>query len=555
MLDNSAGPSTASDVYSFGILLCALFSGRPPFAEQLATLSEAEVAHAVSQLDWRPAFPESVPRALRDLAIDCWVRSAHRRPRSKELGQLLCDTLIASMPPATAARASVASLLSAPTVAGGGLGNLAHIRATAPTPKTSLLLPDAANCASGSPKTFFAAAASALAGRRDADPRFSSPTAQAQQESGDASPRHHHRRHVSDSIMNEMSRVTDEEEAARIGAEALRRAAPGAFVAALVTLPPWAVGSSPLRRAATAQRRDENNNNNNSNGGGDGDGNGDGAPGLARDPLQVPSSGGSGGGPEQRRRSGEGALLLHQRSSTGSAVGGGGRQSRQQEPPGGGGALAVPAFFRTLVAVSAVPSAAAVESAFESLYSQSAPGGILRKVDPPAASPGGGVIDSAGGRDRSGGSSSEAPTSAPSSHQPSASRGASVATSFTPLTSAAAGTPGGSPTSLEALLRSGCAAPFSSSTARGGVRAFADWIAADALLPLAAPGFSRHCWASLLRARLHGGGGGEVVVGFAIVVWNATADWFEVLSTEQARIPPIPPLPAALICSAKNLFA
>lgn len=77
-----------------------------PFWEQLATLSEAEVARSVSEFDIRPTFPESVPKAIRSVSIDSWLRRPQRRPLTRELVLLLREALAAARPEAVAVAAA-----------------------------------------------------------------------------------------------------------------------------------------------------------------------------------------------------------------------------------------------------------------------------------------------------------------------------------------------------------------------------------------------------------------------------------------------------------------
>ena len=85
-----------TDVYAFGILLFWLFAKEDPFEEKalnaedrLFLRSPEETLRQVAEVDIRPTWPAAVPMILREVAIDCWHRSAARRPPMAETADSL----------------------------------------------------------------------------------------------------------------------------------------------------------------------------------------------------------------------------------------------------------------------------------------------------------------------------------------------------------------------------------------------------------------------------------------------------------------------------------
>lgn len=446
----------------YGIILFALFSGRQPFAEQLAAAPAEEVVRSISQVDTRPTFPEAVPKPLRDLAIDCWLRRPQRRPRARELGRLLRDAVAAAAPsaPAGAAAAHSGGRLLFPSGGAGALRrprsllrlqsssgehNTAHSRhdsdggVSASAEALSVMFDGSAGAAVGR------GASGLLVRRRQGAPM----------------------RELLAECVAAIARVTEESEVVRVAAEALARIAPNARVAAVASLPPEAAGAAGSRRARAARAS--------VSGGG-----------IIPNPPPISVRESDGGSP--------------------------------------------PSFF-AFASPSVSGSSADVEMALARLLAPSL-GPHVQRLAVPGGSGGGDAClrRSQDGARSPGASALQLSTMGPED-------GSADTLSV--------------PTSLESLLATGRTSSLTSTTARAGISAFADWAEADAALPLPdPPGSSRHAWSALARSGGGGGGtlvggggaaagasgsaGGDDAVGFVLVLWDSAQDWFEVLSTEHA---------------------
>ncbi|KAK9810110.1 hypothetical protein WJX72_005012 [[Myrmecia] bisecta] len=73
--------SRAADVYSFGILMWEVLTGRTPYHH----MSKVQIMVGVVSEDMRPAFPPACPPWYRDLASSCWVAEPKCRPNFAEI--------------------------------------------------------------------------------------------------------------------------------------------------------------------------------------------------------------------------------------------------------------------------------------------------------------------------------------------------------------------------------------------------------------------------------------------------------------------------------------
>ena len=96
---NRAALTPASDVYSFGMLLWTLITGRLPYAD----ISIFDVMQLVQRGE-RETIPSYVPRECRDLIEACWAKDIAKRPTASEIAEVL-KTLPLTKPVVTLPRA------------------------------------------------------------------------------------------------------------------------------------------------------------------------------------------------------------------------------------------------------------------------------------------------------------------------------------------------------------------------------------------------------------------------------------------------------------------
>jgi len=92
-LDTRLEFSLAIDVFSFGVLLWALWCNENPYARELVEqrLNSYSLLERITQ-GMRPQCPADMPRGLREVVEACWQYDNHARPTFPELAeQLACD--------------------------------------------------------------------------------------------------------------------------------------------------------------------------------------------------------------------------------------------------------------------------------------------------------------------------------------------------------------------------------------------------------------------------------------------------------------------------------
>jgi len=93
-LDMETCMTSATDVYSFGVLMWEVFARQEPFSN---TDPGAEAAigilFRVKEEDLRPKMPRGPPREIRSLIQECWHKNPLRRPSMQEVFERLTEVL------------------------------------------------------------------------------------------------------------------------------------------------------------------------------------------------------------------------------------------------------------------------------------------------------------------------------------------------------------------------------------------------------------------------------------------------------------------------------
>lgn len=77
--------STSADIYSLGLLLFLLVTGKQPFEG----MDGAEAAARVAKMNIRPTFPDEISLAWRNLIRNCWHRTPGQRPTAAQVLETL----------------------------------------------------------------------------------------------------------------------------------------------------------------------------------------------------------------------------------------------------------------------------------------------------------------------------------------------------------------------------------------------------------------------------------------------------------------------------------
>ena len=82
---NGGSYTTSSDIYSFGVIMAEVSSGKPPFYEKKHDVSLAlEICNGL-----RPEFGKGTPKVYKKLAHKCMNANPNQRPTAKELHDIL----------------------------------------------------------------------------------------------------------------------------------------------------------------------------------------------------------------------------------------------------------------------------------------------------------------------------------------------------------------------------------------------------------------------------------------------------------------------------------
>merc|ERR1712137_1289284 len=77
--------SEKADVYSFGVLLCEIYTTHVPYTTgDYAELNQAQLMYKICNENARPHV-DKIPGALRELILDCWNMEPKLRPSFSEI--------------------------------------------------------------------------------------------------------------------------------------------------------------------------------------------------------------------------------------------------------------------------------------------------------------------------------------------------------------------------------------------------------------------------------------------------------------------------------------
>src|SRR5207247_3674491 len=82
---NGESYTSSSDIYSFGVIMAEISSGKPPFHKRKHDTSLAlDICNG-----FRPEFGKGTPEIYKKLAYKCMNANPNQRPKANELNQIL----------------------------------------------------------------------------------------------------------------------------------------------------------------------------------------------------------------------------------------------------------------------------------------------------------------------------------------------------------------------------------------------------------------------------------------------------------------------------------
>ncbi|WIA11808.1 hypothetical protein OEZ85_011900 [Tetradesmus obliquus] len=109
--------TTATDVYSFGLMMWELFTSQRVFEEGL---SIGQIFYMIAYQNWRPTVPANCPPGYAELMTACWHQDPEQRPTVPQLLRSLQKLYVAEKQRLAAERQLAAAGAAGPSRPGGG---------------------------------------------------------------------------------------------------------------------------------------------------------------------------------------------------------------------------------------------------------------------------------------------------------------------------------------------------------------------------------------------------------------------------------------------------